>query len=809
MRGIIPFNFQGQGVLEKWKEEEVLSFVSNEPTSVLDTRRSPSPPTSTSTSTLASSFAGGGGSTGSVGGGGGSGENIPGVAAGPLVSDDCLQKWPVSLPLESNPADPVGVCGGRKDEWAAELQPITSGLVDLVAGGAGEERCGGLGLGLEDWESMLSESAAASPGHGQSLLRWISGDVDDPSLGLKHFLQSGGNLLEFDGNAGMGMLDHGGSVFEAPGAPGAGNLITPSNPPSLGIGDSGFSANSNNNGKIGSIAQNLVIGGVNYKASTVGLNNNYNLQNPIFSAPPNNLSLPVSLPPGVGVIYQQQQQQLETPEEKPQIFNTQPGINHHQQPQNPNYFPVLPYTQQDQNHLLQPPQAKRHNPGVLEPSSQMPKVPFADPAHEFLLRRHQQQQPLCFTNPLQLLPQQQLQQKPMMVSKQKMMGGGGEEMAPQSHHQQLQQLQQALLDQLCKAAELVGTGNFSIAQGILARLNHQLSPEGKPFQRAAFYFKEVLQLILMNNNPEAFPPFRCPTPFDVIFKMGAYKVFSDVSPLIQFANFTCNQALLEALDDADRIHIIDFDIGFGAQWASFMQELPVRNRGGAPSLKITAFASPSTTHHPLELKLLRENLTLFADEIRIAFELQVVNFDSFDPVSYSTQYFRSSENEAIVVNFPIWSSSNHPAAMPLLLRFIKQLSPKLVVSLDRGCDRADLPVQQHLLHGIQSYTNLMESLDAANVMTDTVSKIERFLFQPRIESTTFGRLRTPDKMPPWKTLFASAGFTPVSFSNFTESQADCVVKRTLVRGFHVEKRQAMLILCWQNRELISASAWRC
>ena len=224
---------------------------STEPTSVLDTRRSLSPPTSTFTSTLASSFAGGGGSTSSVGGGSGSGENIPGVAAGPLVYEDCLQKRHVSLSLEPNPADPVGVCGGRKNEWVAELHPITSGLVDLVAGGAGEERCGGLGLGLEDWESMLSESAVASPGHGQPLLRWISGDVDDPSFGLKHFLQSGGNLLEFDGNAGLGMLDHGGSVFEASGAS---NLITPSNPPSLGIGNSGFSTNSNYNGKIGSIA---------------------------------------------------------------------------------------------------------------------------------------------------------------------------------------------------------------------------------------------------------------------------------------------------------------------------------------------------------------------------------------------------------------------------------------------------------------------------------------------------------------------------------------------------------------------------
>jgi hypothetical protein len=90
--------------------------------------------------------------------------------------------------------------------------------------------------------------------------------------------------------------------------------------------------------------------------------------------------------------------------------------------------------------------------------------------------------------------------------------------------------------------------------------------------------------------------------------MSAYKVLSEVSPLIQFVNFTCNQALLEAVDDADSIHIVDFDIGFGAQWASFMQELP-RNRG-VRSLKTTAFASPST-HHPVELGLMSKTVILF------------------------------------------------------------------------------------------------------------------------------------------------------------------------------------------------------
>lgn len=371
---------------------------------------------------------------------------------------------------------------------------------------------------------------------------------------------------------------------------------------------------------------------------------------------------------------------------------------------------------------------------------------------------------------------------------------------PPNNHQQYQ----LICDQLFTTAELMLSGNFSHAQGILARLNHQFSsaPQtpNKPFQRAAFYFKEALQMQLQlqsNLNPNRITP-----PFNGLFKMGAYKMFSEVSPIIQFINFTSNQTILEAIGDSKNIHIIDFDIGFGAQWASFIQELPTKNSGGC-SLKITAFASPST-HHPIELGLMHENLSQFAQEIGISFELEVVNFDSFDPRTFSV-----SGNETVAVNFPIWSASAHLSAIPSILHFVKQLSPRIVVSLDRGCERTDLPFPHYLLQGLQYYEVLFDSMDASNVVSDVSNKIERFLFQPQIERMVSGKLQIPEPMPHWKSLFTAGGYTPVLFSNFAETQADCVVKRMQVGGFHIEKRQAALVLCWQNRELMTASAWKC
>lgn len=638
---------------------------SNEPISVLDTRRSPSP--STSISTLSSSF----------GGGGNGGATYNAATVG--VSDNNIQhKWlEYSVPQEmgiswsvANLATTAGGC--RKDEWS-ELQLISAEF---------ELQQKRFGVGLDDWERLLSESGGSQDqDQDQSLLRWISGDVDDTSFSLKQLLQ--------------------------------GNQMDENAPP-----------------------------------TTVSKN-----------------SSPLNLTPQFPSFFPSPY-----PGQSLQNFNSQMIVN--PPPQQPAPPPPPP-----------PLQVQFHQSGLQKP-------PAFDQSHEFLLKKQNQQLSLH-------------QQRSMMaaVAKQEPLSPPGAAAPPPHHHQK-----QLICDQLYTAAELMLSGNFSHAQGILARLNHQLLPSGlapyKPIERSGFYFKEALQMqmdFLISKRV-------VPTPSNGMMKMCAYKVLSEVSPIIQFMNFTSNQTLLEALGDADYIHIIDFDIGFGVQWASFIQELPRRkntNASGGCSLKITAFASPST-HHPVELGLMHENLSQFAQETGISLELEVVNFDCFDPNSFSV-----SGKAAVGVNFPIWSTSTHLAAIPSILHLIKQLSPRIVVSLDRGCERTDVSFPQYLMEGLEYYEGLLESIDAANIPSYTANKMEKFLLQPEIESMVMGKVEFPEPMAHWKTLFTAGGYWAVGLSNFAEAQAECVVKRSEVRGFGVEKRHGSLVLCWQKRQLMAASAWKC
>ncbi|EHA8590386.1 scarecrow-like protein 27 [Cocos nucifera] len=768
----MPFSLQEEGGLEvliAGKEEKSLFWGSGggcgnnkrrkglleglEPRSVLDNRRSPSPPTSTST--LSSSL-----------GGGGASSDTAGVVA---VSDNPgAHKWPATAASVST-ANP-SVDEGRKEEWAAELQPIPAASLE-----GGGDKCGGVGLGtVEDWEVMLSESAA-SPGQEQTFLRWIMGDIDD-TAGLKHHQIP---PPELDGGGAFGLVDPG-FRLDPIGSLGGGVAaasISASNPSLLAssVTSAGLF------GPTSSSSSSVV------KAPTFGV---ATLPNPtVFPlAPANNLPLARSVPPGV--FYQ------EPVQEKPPLLGPSLLFSQYQQsqaPQNPAFFLPLPqFDAQPPAHLL-PPQPNRHHPLSVD---QMAPKPFSDSAGPDLFLRRGQFQPQAFP-PLNVAPFH-LQQCPKVTS-------GGEVAAAAAQQQQ----QQALVEQLFKVAELVEAGNTVSARGILARLNHQLpSPMGKPLLRSIFYFKEALHLLTSTDAPHALsPPSPLATPLDVVLKLGTVKTFSDVSPVLQFTNFTSIQALLEELGAAPRIHVVDFDIGVGGQWSAFMQELAQRRCTAAgassPSLKITAFAS-RCSHHPLELHLTRENLSHFAADLNIPFEFNVLSLDPFDP---SPLLSLSSGSEAIAVNLPIGSAVHPPA--PTLLRLVKQLSPKIVISVDHGFDRSDQPFARHFMHAFQSCTVLLDSIDAAGTDMEVANKIERFLVQPRIENAVLGHHRTADKILPWRALFNSAGFVPLQFSNFTETQAECLLKRVQVRGFHVEKRQASLSLCWQRGELVSVSAWRC
>ncbi|CAN6930614.1 unnamed protein product [Brassica oleracea] len=474
------------------------------------------------------------------------------------------------------------------------------------------------------------------------------------------------------------------------------------------------------------------------------------------------------------------------------VFDPSFGFGSGSVPVNPLLSSRFPY--QEELTFSNPPSSppsKRFNSG-----SHQPVFPFPDPGHDpFLVRRQQQ-----FQFPFQF-HQQQLPSSSSSLAPVPPPGTAGDD-------------QTVIIEQLFNAAELIGNNNnngdhTALAQGILARLNHHLNysnnnnNKNPPFQRAASHITEAL-LSLINN---ASPPLISPE--NMILRIAAYRTFSETSPFLQFVNFTANQSILESCNDElgfDRIHIIDFDVGYGGQWSSLMQELASRRRNRASSLKITVFAPPpSTVSDEFELRFTEENLRSFAGEVKIPFEIELLSLELLLNPAYWPVSLRSLEKEAVAVNLPV--NSVVSGYLPFILRFLKQISPNVVVCSDRGCDRNDAPFPNAVIHALQYHTTLLESLDANQSQED--ESVERFWVQPSIEKLLMKRHRWIERSQPWRSLFTQCGFSPASLSQTAEAQAECLLQRSPVRGFHVEKRHGSLVMCWQRKELVTVSAWKC
>ncbi|XP_055806086.1 scarecrow-like protein 15 [Solanum dulcamara] len=362
------------------------------------------------------------------------------------------------------------------------------------------------------------------------------------------------------------------------------------------------------------------------------------------------------------------------------------------------------------------------------------------------------------------------------------------------------------VDELIRFAECFETNAFQLAHVILARLNQRLrSAAGKPLQRAAFYFKEALQAQLAGSTRQTRPS----SSSDVIQTIKSYKIFSNISPIPMFSSFTANQAVLEAVDGSMLVHVIDFDIGLGGHWASFMKELAdkaERRKANSPVLRITALVPEE---YAVESRLIRENLTQFARELNIGFEIDFVLIRTFELLSFKAIKFMDGEKTAVLLSPAIFRRVGSG-----FVNDLRRISPNVVVHVDSEglMGYGAMSFRQTVIDGLEFYSTLLESLEAANIgggnCGDWMRKIENFVLFPKIVDTV-GAVGRRGGGGSWKDAMVAAGFRPMGLSQFADFQADCLLGRVQVRGFHVVKRQAEMLLCWHDRALVATSAWRC
>ncbi|AQK63289.1 SCARECROW-LIKE protein 7 [Zea mays] len=367
----------------------------------------------------------------------------------------------------------------------------------------------------------------------------------------------------------------------------------------------------------------------------------------------------------------------------------------------------------------------------------------------------------------------------------------------------------------CSRTAAAGTG---LAAAELAEVRAAASDDGDPAERVAFYFADALaRRLACGGGAQAQPSLAVDSRFAPDELTLCYKTLNDACPYSKFAHLTANQAILEATGAATKIHIVDFGIVQGIQWAALLQALATRPGEKPSRVRISGVPSPYLGPKPAaSLAATSARLRDFAKLLGVDFEFvpllrPVHELDRSD--------FLVEPDETVAVNFMLQlyhllGDSDEPVRR--VLRLVKSLDPSVVtlgeyeVSLNRAgfVDR--------FANALLYYKPVFESLDVA-MPRDSPERVrvERCMFGERIRRAIGpeeGAERT-DRMAAsreWQTLMEWCGFEPVKLSNYAMSQADLLLWNydSKYKYSLVELPPAFLSLAWEKQPLLTVSAWR-
>ncbi|XP_051186050.1 protein SCARECROW [Lolium perenne] len=363
-----------------------------------------------------------------------------------------------------------------------------------------------------------------------------------------------------------------------------------------------------------------------------------------------------------------------------------------------------------------------------------------------------------------------------------------------------------LLTLLLQCAESVNADNLDEAQTALLEIAELATPFGTSTQRVAAYFAEAVSARLVSSCLGLYAPLPHASPAASRLVNGrvaaAFQVFNGISPLVKFSHFTANQAIQEAFEREDRVHIIDLDIMQGLQWPGLFHILASRP-GGPPRVRLTGLGASMDA-----LEATGKRLSDFADTLGLPFEFCPVadKAGNLDPDKLGV-----TRREAVAVHWLHHSLYDVTGSDSNTLGLIKRLAPKVVTMVEQDLSHTGSFLAR-FVEAIHYYSALFDSLDAS-YGEDSPERhvVEQQLLSREIRNVLAvgGPSRTGDvKFGSWRDRLARSGFHGASLAGSAAAQAALLLGMFPSDGYTLVEENGALKLGWKDLCLLTASAWR-
>ncbi|CAL9087325.1 unnamed protein product [Musa textilis] len=382
---------------------------------------------------------------------------------------------------------------------------------------------------------------------------------------------------------------------------------------------------------------------------------------------------------------------------------------------------------------------------------------------------------------------------------------------------------QMLLD----TATAIGEGNLQTATANLAVIKAAANPRGDAEQRlTAMMYATLFSRLnnLQTGSSHAVAELRSPEHF------AATQMLYDLSPCFKLAFIAANHAILEATKDEPKIHILDFEVGHGSQYAAFLHALTQRFRHrpslSRPTIRVTAVVDPSSPFTNINsggLRVVGERIEKLAERVGVELRFSVV---SQRPGELDAVALGCEPGEVLIVNLAFVLSRVADESVSLanprdeILRRVRALQPRLVTLAEQEINTTTAAFPARFAEACDHYGALLESLEATAAAAAAVqgvaerARAEAGLARRAVNAVAReGRERVErcEVLGKWRARMGMAGLKPVPLGpSAVEPVKYRLESAGSNPGFTIKEEVGGVALGfgWRGRVLTVLSAWR-
>ncbi|CAM0883520.1 unnamed protein product [Alopecurus aequalis] len=367
---------------------------------------------------------------------------------------------------------------------------------------------------------------------------------------------------------------------------------------------------------------------------------------------------------------------------------------------------------------------------------------------------------------------------------------------------------------LIHCAQSVASDDRRSATDLLRQIRQHSSENGDGDQRLAHCFANGLEARLAGNGSRIYNLYTI-SRFACTDVLKAYQLYLAACPFKKISHYFANQTILNAVEKAKKVHIVDYGVYYGFQWPCLIQRLATRD-GGPPELRITGIDTPQPGFRSAgRIEETGKYLSDYAKTFNVPFKYHGIA-SQFEAVQVEDIHIE--KDEILIVNcmfkFKTLMDESVVAESPrnMVLNTIRKMKPHVFIhGITNGSYNAPFFVSR-FREALFHFSAIFDMLEA-NIPRNNEQRllIESALFNREainvISCEGLERMERPETYKQWQVRIQRAGFKQLPLNQDIMKLAREKVK-CYHKNFIIDEDNRWLLQGWKGRILFALSTWK-